>query len=91
MGRGVDWPGSNGVRTAPAGHEGHVSTVPVFANSQTCVTCWELSEEELAEVVRTRRVFASVFMFGGNMPPLYVGDEASTREVVADYGTVWRK
>jgi hypothetical protein len=33
----------------------------------TC--CWELSEEELAEVTRTKRIWHTVLTFGGPLQP----------------------
>lgn len=92
MGSAVNFPGSNRTLTAPGGHEGHVSDLHVFANEQVCVSCWQLSAEELSEVVRSGgKLWLSVFFGGGTQSPTYVGSERTTREVVADYGPVWRR
>lgn len=32
------------------------------------VSCWELSEEEIAEIIRTKRMYLSIT--GGTMPPV---------------------
>lgn len=90
MAYGVDWPGSNTSLGAPPGQEGHVQPLQVFRNGAVCVSCWELSDQELAEVNRTRRLYLSVFM-GNTQPPVFVGGTEETRSVVADYGPVWRK
>ena len=84
----VSFHGSNGLLGAPAGSE-NIDALPVFRNGTCCVSAWELSEEELAEVIKTKRVFLSVF-FGNSQPPVYVGSESSMREMVADYG-VWKR
>ena len=86
MARGIDWHGVNKVLGPPQGmDESQVSRLPIFTNGVTCVSCWEPSEEELAEIVRTKKIFVSVF-FGQSMPPIFVGSESEVRDVVADYG-----
>lgn len=82
--------GANGKRTAPAESEETVSDLHVFANGMCCISCWELSEEELAEILRTKRIYLSVFS-GITQPPVFVGGEGETRSVVQDYGGVWKK
>lgn len=89
MGRPTAWPGANGTLSPPLGREETVVPLPVFRNGVTCVSCWELDDDELAEIVRTRRVFLSVF-FGNTQPPVFVGSEDQVRDLVADYG-VWPK
>lgn len=90
MGTGVDWPGANKSLGPPPGKdESQVRTLRVFSNGVECVSCWQLDEEELAEVVRTGKVFVSIFS-GSSQPPVYVGSETSVREMSADYG-VWPK
>lgn len=84
----VEFAGSNFVLGAPTGSD-NVGPLPIFRNGTCCVSAWELTEEELAEIVRTRRVFLSVF-YGNTQPPVYVGSETSCREVVADYGA-WKR
>lgn len=84
----TEFAGQNYVLAAPDGVE-NVAPLPVFRNGACCVSCWELSDDELAEITRSRRVFLSVFM-GATQPPVYVGSETTTRQVVADYG-VWKR
>lgn len=88
MSSAVEFDGQNLVLQPPTGAE-NVRPLPIFRNGFCCVSCWELTDEELAEIVRTRRVFISVFS-GNTQPPVYVGSETTTREVVADYG-VWKR
>lgn len=80
--------GANFVLKAPIGSENFMP-LPVFRNGVCCVSAWELSDKELVEVVRTRRVFVAV-MYGMSQPPVFVGSESDVREVVADYG-VWKR
>lgn len=80
--------GSNIKMVAPAGAE-NVVDIHAFTNGVTCVTCWELSAEEIADITLSGKVYLSVFMNGG-MPPVAVGSEKEIRDIVADYG-VWQK
>jgi len=90
MGRPVAFAGANKVLGPPTGEDERVSSMAVFTNGNVCVSCWELSEDELREVVRTRRVWLSVWS-GATQHPVYVGDEDATRGVVVDFGPVWTK
>lgn len=90
MGQPANWHGANKTLGPPRGKdETQVGSLPVFTNGVQCVSCWELSDEELAEVVRSKRVFL-VVMYGQSQPPVYVGTEETARTVCADYG-LWRK
>lgn len=85
MGLPLDFAGTNVVMTAPRGEEDNVSAVRAFRNERCCVTCWTFSPEEMEEIVRTGRVYLSVYGNGG-MPPVYIGAESVVREHVAQYG-----
>jgi hypothetical protein len=90
MGSPVQWPGANRILAPPKGmDETQCSNLAVFSNGVTCVSCWELSEEELDEIIRSRCVFLSVFS-GGTQPPVFVGSEDEVRRMIADYGA-WKK
>jgi hypothetical protein len=84
----VDFPGSNKVFLAPEGRD-DVGSLPVFVNGACIVSAWELTEEELQEVIRTRRVFVSSFS-GMTLFPLFIGAESVVRSVVVDYGAIWK-
>lgn len=92
MGGGMSTPvafeGHNRTLGAPDGAE-NVSALPIFGNGVCCVSAWELTDEELAEITKSRRVFLSVF-YGNSQPPVYVGSETTVREIVADYGA-WKR
>jgi hypothetical protein len=89
MATGVPFTGSNKVYAAPEGRD-DVSDLHVFANGNCIVSAWELSDAELAEIVRTRRVFLSSFS-GATLFPVFVGSESVVRSVVVDYGPVWAR
>ncbi len=36
----------------------------------TCLTCWELSDEELEEIIRTKQVWVTFLTFGKPVQPL---------------------
>lgn len=86
MAQPVNFQGANRRLDAPAGREHNVSPLYVFANGMVCVSCWELTPEEIA----TGRVYLSVF-FGPTQPPVLIADEDVTRSVIADVGGVWKK
>jgi hypothetical protein len=84
MASGTDFPGSNAVLGAPKGVE-NVIPLSVFRNGVCCVSCWQLSDEELVEIIKTRRVYLSVF-WGDTQPPVFLGSETAVRDMIADYG-----
>lgn len=90
MGEGVEFAGANRRYTPPEGvSEEQCKTLHVFTNGACLVSCWRLSDEEIAEIIRSRRVFLSVWS-APTLFPVFVGSESVTRGVVADYGGVWK-
>ena len=89
MAAAVNFHGANMLLGPPKGSE-NVCELYTYTNGRCSVSCWELSAEELAEIARTGRVFVSIFS-GRSQPPVYVGSEDSVREVVVDFGGVWRR
>ena len=91
MSQGIKWPGANFELGRPHGWDEHqCNSLHVFRNGRDVVSCWELSDDEIAEIVRTRRVFLLVSGMGWTMPPVYVGSEETCRSLTADQGT-WKK
>ncbi|MFZ5689624.1 MAG: hypothetical protein ACOY5F_00070 [Pseudomonadota bacterium] len=88
MGTPVEFEGQNFVLRPPTNAE-NILPLPVFRNGKCCVSCWELSDSEIDEIVRSRRVYVTVFL-GDTQPPVYVGSEADVRGFIADYG-VWKR
>lgn len=68
---------------APEGDD-RVEDLVVFINRGNTVTAWELTPEELENVMRTGIVYVS--LMGQGMPPMFVGDENSVRGVTAEGG-----
>lgn len=87
MGSPVQFDGANVVMRAPEGAD-NVQDMYVFRTRHSCVSCWQLTPEELAEINRTGTVFLSV-LTGGIQPPVYVGSESSARGVMIDFGPIW--
>lgn len=86
----VEWNGANKLLTVPSDRE-DVTELHVFNNGICSVSCWQLSREELVELVQNGgKIFVSV-MGGASSPPIFVGCEDEVREVVCDYGKVWKK
>jgi hypothetical protein len=52
---------SNGIR---------IGDLHVYKDNEQTVSCWQLTAEEMLEVVRTGRVY--VFVLGDLHPPIYV-------------------
>ena len=85
MAQPVAFPGHNVVYTSENENTGDL---PVFRNGSCLVSCWQLDEDELMEVIRTGRIFFASFS-GDVLWPAYVGSESTTRGVVIDTGPVW--
>ncbi|MER8615995.1 hypothetical protein NKG99_03940 [Mesorhizobium sp. M1409] len=88
MAYGVDFPQSNQFLGPPPGAE-NVSGLRTFTNGHCSVSCWQLSDEEIDEIVSTRRVFISV-LSGKTQPPVFVGSETVMRGFLVDYGGTWK-
>lgn len=43
--------------------------LPIFTNGEQCISCWEVTEEELKEIVETKRIWVSV-LSGSTQPPI---------------------
>lgn len=87
MGHAVKFPGCNAVFTAPEGRD-DIYDLHLFRNRTANVMAFELTEDELAEINRTGRVFASV-LSGPTFYPIAIGSERYVREVAINYGPVW--
>ncbi len=90
MANPVKFDGFNIELKAPQGMDNlSCSSLPIYRNGINCVSCWELTEEELQEVLKTKRIFISLWS-GKTQPPIYVGNEENVRQLIADNG-VWSK
>lgn len=90
MANGTDFDGSNAKYAPPPDvSEDQCKTLYVFKNGACIVSCWELDDAELADVIRTRRVFSSIWS-GQTLYPQFIGSEKTVHALVADFGKVWR-
>lgn len=91
MGQPVEFDGQITVFGPPKGKEEEIGTLPVFGNGVSVVSCWQLSEDELADIIANdRKLFVSV-LSGPNVFPMFVGSEREVASVVADTGRIWKK
>jgi hypothetical protein len=89
MGKGVEFEGMNVIYQAPPGQEDRCNSIGVFRNGLELVTCWELTDEELADVIRTKRVWF-LMQSGGKLYPHFIGSERTVHALMADTGAVWK-
>ncbi len=45
------------------------SSLHIYNHGGVCISCWELSEEELQEVIKTKKIYISVWS-GTRQPPI---------------------
>lgn len=84
------WTGANATLLPPQGHdELSVREMRVFNNRGCCVSVWQFTADELAEINRTGRIFICS-LSGPTQPPIYPGTEEDVRALAADLGPVWR-
>lgn len=88
MATAVQFPGSNWFLGPPTGAE-NVVGMHTFTNGHCSVSCWELDDAEIEEIVRTRRLFISI-LSGRTQPPVFVAPETVMRGFLVDYGGTWR-
>jgi hypothetical protein len=82
----VKFEGANVVLKAPPGQEETCGDLHVFRNRQSVVSCWKFEGDELAEIIRTGCVYASVQ--GPTQPPMYLAAETEMRAFTAEYGVM---
>ena len=84
MGYGSQVRGHNRTFTAPPGEEDRCQAIDVFDNGTCIVAAWEMTDEEIEQIVRTKKVYVS--FWSRSICPHYVGSENLTRMVVSDFG-----
>ena len=90
MAHGGKFDGCNFTYNPPEGvSEEQCGKLHVFRNGACIVSAHELTDEELEEITRTRRVFHSVWS-GDRLAPIFIGSETTVRAVVVDFGPVWK-
>lgn len=75
MANPVGFAGARGVADAAPGDEDKVRPLPMFMDYRQIISCWRLTERELAEVAKTGVVWLSLTNIGV-IPPVYVSGKA---------------
>lgn len=96
MATGIAHPFANFEFGPPRGEEDRVGTLAVFITPNkdysaitSVTTCWELDDDEIAEIVRTKRVMMN--SLGGGLMAHYITSPEKMREFVLDFGLTWPK
>lgn len=96
MATGIDHPFANFTFGPPPGESERVGSLRVFITPTpdfraitSVTTCWEFTDEEIAEIVRTKRVMMNTM--GGGLMAHYITDPESMRSFVTEFGPTWPK
>lgn len=94
MSQAIDHPAWNFTFGPPPGEEERVGSIRVFITVDptqrhiTSVTsCWELSDADIEEIVRTRRIMMNTM--GGGLRAHFIGTESTMKEFVTVFGKTW--
>lgn len=66
----VNFKFQNGVLSPPKGMEEEVVPLPIFHDGEWTVSCWEVTDAEIEEISKTKRVWLAVQ--GKTHPPLSI-------------------
>ena len=89
MAQPSDWSGANLTILPPEGYEHCIQPLRVFHSGRLTVSCWELSVDELMEIISTRKIY--IGMLTRRVPAMIVGIEDHVRDNCVDWGKVWTK
>lgn len=56
------------------------SSLPVYANGSECISCWQLSDEELKKILETKCIWVGV-LSGNTQPPIFLTVETPFVEI----------
>lgn len=59
------------VLAAPKGQEKEVDPLPVYSDKQKCISCWELTDEEIEIIKKTKKVYLGVLSWK-TQPPVFI-------------------
>lgn len=65
----------NGANVTLRGNGDNVRDMVVYSDGLVCVSVWELSDQEMAELLRTRKLYLTVFHPPSNFPPVGLSTE----------------
>ena len=56
---------------APKGQEKEVGDLHVYTDKKKCISCWELTDEEIKTLQKTKKIYVGVFS-GSTQPPIFL-------------------
>ena len=56
---------------APKGQEKEVGNLHVYTDKKKCISCWELTDEEIKTLQKTKKIYVGVFS-GSTQPPIFL-------------------
>lgn len=92
MANPIQWHGMNKTLQAPASEDKQrIQDMHVFNNGNISVSCWQLTDEELIDLIQNGGKIYLAVLFGPSQPPVFVGTEDSVRRIAVDFGGVWKR
>lgn len=92
MANSIPWHGQNKRLVTPAGEDkARIAELNIFNNGKCSVSCWQLTEAELVDIIQNGGKVFVACLYGPSQPPLFVGSEDTVRDVVIDFGGVWKR
>lgn len=73
----------NGVNTTLKGNGDTVADMVIYTDGLACVSAWEISDEELAYLIKHRRIYLTVFHVPDNFPPVGLTVESPLPPIVS--------
>lgn len=72
----TDFNESNTVLNKPDGMtDEECGALPVFRDGKQCISCWELSDDDLININQNRKVYLGI-LSGATQPPVYLTTES---------------
>lgn len=90
MANPVKWHGANKILRA-GNQDDRIVELNIFNNGHCSVSCWQLTDEELVDIIQSGGKIYLAVMYGPSQPPVFVGTEDSVRRIAIDFGGVWKK
>ena len=75
---------------APKGQEKEVGDLYVYTDKKKCISCWELTDDDLEILKKTKKVYAGVFS-GKTQPPIFLTVETPFLAEFTRYMTLVKK
>ena len=46
-------------------------SLPIYTNGEQCISCWELSDDDIMDIVKYKKIWVGVYS-GENQPPIWL-------------------